>query len=535
MSHRLHRFITPVLCALCVFVVNELSAQDFNFNHKQIQFSGQIQDIIIKDIDYDKQQEIIIQSGRGLFIYNPNSGKAQAIILSDDIFIYDIADITADTGLEVVGITPKGVVYLPMNTPGAKWSAIIETATIFSAKGGAVVTPVYQEFVSNGLISIPGNQGFILARLRQGSGGRARHSQSDGGQTEKQADSRFEIFRTLSMPARSDITYDETSVFVPLSNEISLPNINWVDVNADGRDDVVTISDNKLYYYLLGSDSSPISTTAKPDGYVKLGESRKKRDNAFYELIPFVKEMNGDGVVDIITADGGDGLITIYLNPQLKTELSKPTQIIRTNNWIVQYGLTDLNNDKLQDLTVVQMRKLGVLGGLEALLAHSVDWEIAVYLAVNRETGFYPQSPDYVKVFNVPFTFSLAGGVSNRKRSAIAAEFQTPYLWSLEGDYNKDGLNDLLISDAAGAKIQIYAGANKGVFNSAPAIELDIPSAAQGFKLIGMPVGEPFVADINNDGKDDIVIQTLDASPMEIGTPLRSAGKNHRLEVFTSR
>ena len=227
-----------------------------------------------------------------------------------------------------------------------------------------------------------------------------------------------------------------------------------------------------------------------------------------YTLAPIISDINKDGCADIIFSDDREGTVYVYLNQfnTAKTFFAKtPTQIIRTNNWIIEHNLIDLNGDSLDDLVLVQMNKLGVMGGLQAILAKTLEWEVVVYLArpgKDAASEIYPKSPDYVRSIKLPFSFSYSSSLSLGRS---LPKIQSPYIWSLMGDFNGDKIRDLLLSSTE-SQMVIYPGDKQQIFNKEVLAPLNLLSVNQGYKLMGMPYGAPIISDINNDGKSDIII-----------------------------
>ena len=476
---------------LSTLIASSALAEGVSFQSQQIETKGAIDDVLIQDINNDKIPELIIQNNRQMLMYKSEAGKGytlnNTLTLPDDIFIYDISD-----GL--FGVTPEGLVRTDLLT-AANFTMILETPTIFQGKLSDA--PLYKRFIYPDLgLFIPGAGSFSLA-------------QSVGNQ--------YAVSARIAAPVKTAVNYNELSVFEPVSTRTSLPRLVITDVNGDGKNDILTLTANEIKYYLNGGKWE--TGSAIP---IKSADS-----NEINIIAPVIRDINSDNKADIITTDGSEGVITIYLAP----DFQNPAQIIRTGNWIVSNDLIDLNSDGLQDLVLVQMKKLGVLGGLQAFLAHSVDWEIVVYLArpevigttppLRKDKGF-PKSPDYVREFNVPFTLNISGSGNISGRKAVNYNFQTPYLWSFSGDFNKDGLKDLLISTTDG-KLQIYPGVAGRVFDQAPKYEIALESVKDGFKLVGMPQGEPIITDLNNDGISDIIIQLVNpatnATRLEIFIP----------------
>lgn len=306
--------------------------------------------------------------------------------------------------------------------------------------------------------------------------------------------------------------YNSTGIFEPLATEVSFPVFVFADINNDKSNDFITLRQNNIYGFTCDKEKQGVFSFKPIGNLLTIPDGAASQEIDFgYTLSPIVSDINKDGCADIIFSDDREGTVYVYLNQFNTTKAffaKTPTQIIRTNNWIIEHNLIDLNGDSLEDLVLVQMNKLGVMGGLQAILAKTLEWEIVVYLARSAKDAsadVYPKSPDYVRSIKLPFSFSHSGSLSSGR---FLPKIQTPYIWSLAGDFNGDKMRDLLISGTE-SQIEMYAGSGSQIFDKAVSASLNLPSITQGYKLMGMPYGAPVIADINNDGRSDIIVPLI--------------------------
>ncbi|MFH0888791.1 MAG: VCBS repeat-containing protein [Planctomycetota bacterium] len=474
------------------------------FSQQSIEIKGTVNDVILKDLNNDGIQEILFQQNRDLIIYVLQSSTGESLIqnsiyhLPDDVCMFGIVN---KQGL--IYVSSKGISSLPieLNISGKKLQPITSTllfptSTIF--RDEVFDVPLHKNFIFNldkdkSMMVIPDTNKFFLV--------------NDTYQAEE-----------IHLPMTSNIYWNNSSIFEPLITEASLPYFVFADLNNDKYNDFIVLKQNKIYGYLLNEPDQSDSRAGK--------EKQKFKDigcllDASESDSQLIKDINNDSCADVICANNNDGTIYIYLNrystlrnngansiehfyalsPTLYS--NTPTQIIRTNSWIIKNDLIDLNNDSLNDLVLVQMNKLGIMGGLQAILGQMLEWEIAVYLArptQNTSTSPYPKSPDYIRTMKLPFSFSYAGPLLVGKRSEI--KIQIPHLWNLEGDFNGDGIKDLLISGVKDGSLEIYLGDKSQIFSRSLSASIDLLSVNKKFKL----AGKSYISDINNDGKSDIII-----------------------------
>ncbi|MDI6733624.1 MAG: VCBS repeat-containing protein [Planctomycetota bacterium] len=482
------------------------------FNQHIIETKGSVDNIILRDINGDGMQEIILQQGKDLHIYNliPQIGKTtlpETICrLPSDVCVYDIVK------SNVVYINDKGVNLLPIigSNSGtgssrlqrgslqessleavAPLPQIIRTSTIF--KDNNFISPLYRPFIFD--ISDK-YQTAIIPTLNGFSFYCSNNILSRQGY----------LIKELSLPLSPNV-YQGNSIFEPLTVKMNLPPFVIEDLNNDKNRDFITLVGNEVQGMLLEENDNSICFR----GIGNLFE-QKQGDSPARSFPLSIRDLNNDGCADAVDIDISEGVIYIYLNQFPLLDKNKeatsiipfwrdtPTQIIRTNKWIISHSLIDLNNDSLEDLIVLQMDKVGIIGGLQAIMAKALEWEMAVYLSRksnNISIGIYPQSPDYIRRIKVPFAIFYAGPVSFR-----AEGFSIPYIGGLEGDFNGDKIKDLLIYRAKEGTIEIYSGNKQDVFSKSISSVISLSSIKKGFNLHNNII----ISDLNNDGKSDIII-----------------------------
>lgn len=478
------------------------------FNQQSIGLQGEVDNVILRDLNNDKLQEIIFQQGRNLVIYNLSNttsgagfAKSSVYKLPEDACIYDITETSSNGNL--IYINNKGVNLSGIYSPTVQ-AFRYPCRTIF--RNEIFPAPLHKRIIfdlacsersesnsRNRVVLVPDNGKFRIIPYGDIFSG--------------------VITQTEELPvAATSRVYNSASIFEPLATDVSLPVFAFADLNNDRYNDFITLLHNNICGFICDQqdrDSKSIFLFKAVGNLLSIPEDAANQEIDFgYTLSPIVSDINKDGCADILFSDDREGTVYIYLNQfnASKTFFAQtPTQIIRTNNWIIEHNLIDLNGDSLDDLVLVQMNKMGVMGGLQAILAKTLEWEVVVYLArpaKNTASEIYPKSPDYVRSIKLPFSFSYSSSLSLGRS---LPKIQSPYIWSLTGDFNGDKIRDLLLSGTE-SQMGIYPGDKHQIFNKDILVSLNLLSAKQGYKLMGMPYGAPIISDINNDGKSDIII-----------------------------
>ncbi|MEW6026549.1 MAG: VCBS repeat-containing protein [Planctomycetota bacterium] len=466
------------------------------FHQQNIEISGGVDNLVIRDIDGDKLQELIFQQGHNLLVYRmsspaPGNGFTKSIVcrLPEDACIYEITGVEHSPGL--VYINSKGVNSARLCSPTDKAPITVSCPTVFRNERFPV--PLHKRI----LFSLDNDNRIAVAP----DSGRFRIIPYNGALSG--------VITTTEVPINmASRVYDSHNIFEPLTTEATFPIFAFSDMDNDRKNDFITFFQGQACGFLCDGGKGVLSFN--PAGsLLTIPEDAASQEIDFgYTLSPLVSDINKDGCADMLFSDDREGTVYIYLNQfaASRTFFAKtPTQIIRTNNWIIEHNLIDLNGDNLDDLVLVQMNKLGIMGGLQAILAKTLEWEIAVYSARparDNTAGVYPQSPDYVRSIKLPFSFSYSSSLSLGRS---VPKIQSPYIWCLAGDFNGDKMRDLLLS-ATESQVEIYSGIGAQIFSRTGSTSVSLSSAGRGYKLMGMPYGAPVVSDINNDGKSDMVI-----------------------------
>ncbi|MBI4834616.1 MAG: VCBS repeat-containing protein [Planctomycetes bacterium] len=430
-----------------------------------------------------------------------------------DVFIYYCTKFPGEKTGGLIGITPEKIVAFPFsNGRFDKTSKIIATISTALFKGESRV-PLMKKFIypcdnsqeSPSLIIIPDTEKIIVVKL-------------DGVNTAGNNVSTLPVSQEITISSKSLVNIDK-DLTSPVSSVLYLPFFYLNDVNGDQKNDLIIYADN--YIFINTQDENGKfnrNSSHPPEGIdISLHRRRKNDQQREYEIIPVIKDVNNDGLSDMLASNGSEGISAVYLNrgTNIFFQSQKPDFLKRIDGWLISHDLTDVNNDGIPDLVLILMRKVGVTSGLKILLAHSVNWEMEVYLGRNTKdpSQIYTNVPDYNRTINVPFTLSL---------DPDALNLQTPFLLNFDDDLNKDKLNELIIKESDSNIVSIYNG-NSGVFERGSTINLNL-KAPIAFTSPRIPYGKPFINDLNHDGELDFIIHQQDFK-----------GQHHFFEFFINK
>ena len=302
-------------------------------------------------------------------------------------------------------------------------------------------------------------------------------------------------FETQTLPVAPKIqmnkdsaTYNETRFFI-------------ADMNLDNKTDFVLAKDKSLLIYpqlekgKFDNNSQliklPIDTSELFWWELRESDGQQvDQNNLAHRIVDKIDDVNNDGLVDLLVRfSQSEGVLDrtndyeIYLGNNQDGKLTfqeKPQSMITADGTIGTLEIVDIDGDKRSEVLVSSF-DIGVSQIIGALLSGSIDQDI--YIFQLNEEGLYPEDPIVDK--EVEMTFSLSSGKSGEPVVKLA-------------DLNGDGLKDLVVSSGE-SRLKIYPGTRKKrIFEKrSQRIKVDVPK--QGSYVA--------VADINTDGKEDLIVR----------------------------
>ncbi|MBL8862801.1 MAG: VCBS repeat-containing protein [Planctomycetes bacterium] len=243
---------------------------------------------------------------------------------------------------------------------------------------------------------------------------------------------------------------------------LTIPNLRRLDVNGDGRLDLVVEDREIRAFHLVRPDGSlpgepdavldlSIFKDSTAEGGVTPGRTLSGSDRTLHEL----RDLDGDGIPDHVIAHRRK--VWVFRGGPEAPQFRSPSSILKTADDVTGLLLLDLDGDARPDLVLLRVQVPSVAAILRGLVA---EWEVEAAAAGYRAGGerdFEP-TPHWRSTlrFRVPAILSIL-----KDPDAIVRRFEEAgrkFARSAEGDVDGDGRADALIVSEDGTRIDLWLG-----------------------------------------------------------------------------
>jgi len=458
---------------------------DIHF-HKQVFFlQGNIQNILVRDLNGDTQPDIMVLHNYSLFpdphinrqisIFLQNQGQfsehpTQTLLINNGEIILDIADINDDKIPELVFLKDNGVYFQQYADSGYESIShlLFNIGSVFLSQdpAGLHIWPFVIDLDNDNIPEIIIPQPY-------------KHDIYS-----KDIHDNYMLHKRLWTSPRFLLSNQKH-----LQLSTVLPSLHISDFNDDQMPDLLFIIEDRLAVYLQYPNSSTAFPSAlTPADFQYTMAARNLNPSVLGSLSPETltldtEDINNDGFVDILLSRASRAGFTanisqiqIYLNKSGRFDLL-PDQILPVENFGCEHVIRDFNRDGLMDLGLLTF-KIGFSQAVKFLFTKKASNSYDIFLM--RDDHSYPSKPD------AKHAFSRKVRISNLLESAPCVSF--------DGDFNGDKFKDLLIGTDSN-EFSIFTGGLKKFFSKRAVFKLHVPVSTS-----------IIVNDIFCDGTSDILI-----------------------------
>lgn len=459
-----------------------------SFEAKTLGVDGDMLEVVASDLDGDGKKDLVALYKKGIApketrhfaIFWNRGGRYferpdEVFAAGDDACAFDVADVDAEGGDELLLINPQGVTARSFT--GRKISEpvrVVAERTLFpQADSGSlprlrVVHDLAKEGSRELFLHAPG----ALDIFKKGDGGyeRAAHLEVElESDIKKQGRGRAET-RSNNMPT--------------LSVTLRFPAVSVIDTDGDGLSDVVLTLDDRIAVYRQREGMKLASRpTFVRDFAVRTEEDRKES----YSWVGVnVVDLDGDGAADLVVRKNvAHGIASaeatnyLYLGRKTGKYPDKPDQVLSNEGaGGAEVELFDITNDGHADLIVPSVN-IGIMTIIRWLTSSTLKVNTQVF-AFDAKKKRFSEKP--VAERELSFNLELKG-----ERDSEA--------FDMVGDYDGDRLPDLVFATGE-EELSIFRGLGAG---SLFAEDATAKVAVRGY-------GEVLSVDLDGKGKSDMVL-----------------------------
>lgn len=445
-------------------------------------FGDKVDVVVSSDLNFDKKTDLIVQIGFDLKIFlQTKEGfkkkEDQTLRFPAASFLWNVAKLPEDkTGQSIVITSSKGVHRFRFEQKDGfqgydeKIIDLIIHPTLFEDKTTEKNPPFFADFTPD-----VNSDGFSDVALFTKEHLMIFVSCKDNLELVEKIS--FQQDKSLNMPMKHHSEVYE---------RLLVPHMIFGDANNDKKQDIVMQKSGVIKTFLQ-NDKGRFNVEPK---YSIRQEAQNSRRSYFkIDIMPIIKDLNGDGSLDFVMTYPLKHKTQIYYSKKDRINLIAPDEEIKIDGYII-FGtyFQDLTGDGRQDLALVVTKKPGLKEALDLFIQKILKVELFFFPMTDE--GF-SKEPKSQLSFEVPFSLHLS------LRSGLPDLFFYP---RLEGDFNKDGMNDLLVLASQQGPVKIYYGNKSKMINESPnkTINIDIPQDTI--------FTEPIVKDLNDDGVADIIL-----------------------------
>lgn len=470
-----------------------LQDADIQFTSFTLAMHGDRQDTVVYDFNGDGRADVLCTcidteteppTRWAFFYYQKADGSFEskpdrALPIPRQVVALVYGDFDGDAATEVGFLASDGVYFFPKDSD--KPVKLIHTAVFFTAPSDFII-PVWQyrqDLDGNGLddLLVPVDKGYkVYFQTEKGKFGRISSLESDDRDPSRRA-------LKVSSRATQDRYRSSTLRFEKL-----VPRLEAVDIDGDGKKDLVSISKDLLTVFFMSAEGT-YDPKAREIREVKTLSSKEQADSVEVTGIQFI-DLNGDKLPELVVTkiEGQLGMVeslqtNIYIHRGNGKAAFTPEQSLLIPGLSIFPTFIDMDGDGKLDLYATFVST----GVIQKLLEAKIMGDVNITTGVWRCTDEGYKDMDYTKDL-------LVKSEVIEKRSGVPVVY-------IGGDFNGDKRPDMIIVQP-GKEIGIHMG-RKHYKGGSTTIGFEA-NPSQSIPITDQPDFVQFF-DINGDGITDLI------------------------------
>ncbi|MBU0756092.1 MAG: VCBS repeat-containing protein, partial [Planctomycetes bacterium] len=301
---------------------------------------------------------------------------------------------------------------------------------------------------------------------------------------ENQERGSFRLWGELPFSPQADLYKETLSQTGQLKEVVHLP---ILFNSLDGETPVFILYNGTWISHFRRNEEGKFEERGKRPLYQADTREYEEESRAYFGKNVFYEDLTGEGQPLLVIADNRNGSVDFYSGVSIAGDF-KSRLNLRTNGWLLKPVFHDMNSDGLKDLILPSVERIGMFTLLRIFFTSHFDIHYMIFF--NRKNPLFPLIPDRARSVSLPLSFSAGPEGLNIKHSMI---------YSFEGDYNGDGLNDFLCK-CSPDRLGVFWGCEEIGFSPDPGLTLSFSSLESCTSVTTR------VKDLNGDGISDILL-----------------------------
>lgn len=427
----------------------------------------------VYDVDGDGRDDILVVADDGsVRVYRGNEAGAfdekpsgTLVLLHPERSLLAVADVLGSGVAQLAVLSPDGLTVHEVGPDGAyrREGLVVTSATRQRLRVGR---PTFADVLRD--VNADGRPDLIFPR------GETCELWIHDGRPEGDAKA-LPVYRrgaAVSVDLRRSRTFDGEQLSDVLENSFHVPDLDFEDVNGDGRADLVVADDDGRAFHMQREDGTIPATPdvtvdlsvfrdTTPEAGVRLGETLATDKKPHME----VQDLDGDGIADYVIAHRRK--VWVFHGSKAGPQFTEPSDVLRTAEDVTVLLVAPIDGDEHPDLVLlrVQVPALGAI--LKGLFS---EWDVDVsavgYASDSGRT--FERKPRWKSSIAIRLP-ALIGVLRNPE--ALMKKFEglsKTYRRGLDADFDGDGRDDLALESEDELHVDVWRGSARAAAVGAP-------------------------------------------------------------------